>query len=293
MHHGPTTSALVALALATLIAACGGGSDPSRLGGAAEPGPATPLGAKPTTLTREPATARPTRSTANLDGTAWVLMLLKGDSPVKGSRVSLRFEEGGQVRGSGGCNSYFGKYAVRHGSALTISGVASTEEGCVGPSISEQEVRYFETLQRAAGYRITDQRLEISDAAGGIVLVFVRGKSRSTADKLNRTGWVLASLRGKRPVGGTDVTLGFVNGQVSGSSGCNSYSADYIADDGALDIGDEIMHTLVACDPVRLMDQEGSYLKALQEATSYRVVGRRLEIRNSNGDTILILVKDG
>ena len=292
MHHLSTTLTLVTLALATMLAACGGSAGSGGVGGAAEPSPTAPPGATPTAATRGPGTARPTRSTANLAGTAWVLTALGGRRPVKGAAITLRFEGRGSVSGRGGCNSYFGKYTARDDGAISVRGVGSTEMACNGRGVVTQESTYFQTLAKAATYRIKENRLELAGGAGDTILAFVREKPPIAAPVLAGTEWVLTTLRGRSPIRGSGITLVFTEEYINGSSGCNAYYADrYTLRDGTLKFGEDIVSTLIACEPKRITDQESAYLEAMGDAASYRVAGRRLEIRNAEGETTLAFTR--
>ena len=77
----------------------------------------------------------------------------------------------GTVKGSAGCNSYFGSYELE-GSQLSIPGpIGATEMYCVEPEgIMVQEQEYLATLQLAESYEIDGDELIIQ--CGNQVLVF-------------------------------------------------------------------------------------------------------------------------
>jgi heat shock protein HslJ len=58
--------------------------------------------------------------------------------------------------------------------------------------------------------------------------------------------------------------------QISGFNGCNSYGANYTASYGHLHL-DHFYETLVACIPSDLMQQESTYMQALQQVTTYEI----------------------
>ncbi len=88
-------------------------------------------------------------------------------------------------------------------------------------------------------------------------------------------------------IAGTETTADFLaNGKLSGSGGCNQYSADYTttASDG-ITITQPIS-TLMACaEPI--MQQETRYLSLLQQATKYEILGSQLTLFDKNGTKIL------
>jgi putative lipoprotein len=71
----------------------------------------------------------------------------------------------GQVSGSGGCNSYGGKYEV-HGNKLTTSEIVSTMMACADQSTMDQEAAFLGALGRAETFKITNDKLEIATSDG-------------------------------------------------------------------------------------------------------------------------------
>ena len=110
------------------------------------------------------------RAPAKLEGTAWVLRELDGSAPLDGAAVTLVFEEE-QLRGSAGCNRFFGSYEV-DGKTLTIGALGSTKMACHDPEgVMNQEQRYLELLGTAERYEVRDGELRIT-TSGGATLVF-------------------------------------------------------------------------------------------------------------------------
>jgi heat shock protein HslJ len=83
---------------------------------------------------------------------------------------------------------------------------------------------------------------------------------------------------------GTELTASFgADGTVSGSAGCNNYSAGYELDGNSISIGLAIS-TMMACDqPEGIMEQELEYLTALGTAATYQITGDRMEMRTAEG----------
>lgn len=108
-----------------------------------------------------------------------------------------------------------------------------------------------------------------------------------TAD-LDGTEWVLISLYGSYFEEGSNVTLHFGEGRVGGFAGCNSYSGGYAsADDGTLTIT-EITVTAQLCQvPDDVMEQEDTYIQALENAAAYGTIDGRLEIVTARGGTLV------
>ena len=117
-------------------------------------------------------TSAPTAS--DLEDTKWILESYGEQENLKpvieGTRITATFDSAeGQVRGSAGCNSYFGGYQIND--KLSIPVLAHTEMYCLDPEgVMEQEYEYLRTLQSAESYQIKDGKLQIN--CGNQILVY-------------------------------------------------------------------------------------------------------------------------
>jgi putative lipoprotein len=96
---------------------------------------------------------------------------------------------------------------------------------------------------------------------------------------LEGVNWVLA-----RTIPGTEITVVFEGGQVSGLAGCNNYFGTYVtsSSQGRNTISvSELGVTMMMC-AEEIMEQEREYLAALQSATNYSIEGTTLEITSSD-----------
>lgn len=110
---------------------------------------------------------------------------------------------------------------------------------------------------------------------------------------LEGTAWMLALISGAELVAGAPVILRFEPGRISGSDGCNRFSGSYAAQGGKLSIAKGgVASTRMACPP-DVMKQADAFMAALGDASSYRVVGQRLELRTGSGALAVSLVRDG
>lgn len=106
--------------------------------------------------------------------------------------------------------------------------------------------------------------------------------------------WVLISLNGESPIEGTEITLNLQKEYLGGSMGCNGYgggpdSGRYATtDDGTLTVFRPLAVTVQLCSsPEGIMEQEATYIEALQSGVAYRVVDDRFEIDDAAGETVL------
>ena len=94
--------------------------------------------------------------------------------------------------------------------------------------------------------------------------------------------WVLASLAGKTPVKGTELTSEFTaKRRVSGSAGCNRYTGTYKVSGSTIRIV-PLATTRKACaEPIER--QETAFLTALSRARSFVVSGATLTLKSAGG----------
>ena len=106
-------------------------------------------------------------------------------------------------------------------------------------------------------------------------------------NSLAHTKWTLVSFGqpgAETPIiAGATITLEFDGqGQVSGSGGCNSYSAPYELQGDKLSFG-QITRTLKACQPEGINQQELAYFQALEAASKFELNGDHLTIGYADG----------
>lgn len=117
------------------------------------------------------------------------------------------------------------------------------------------------------------------------------GQEPDTTGNLANTSWRLVSYGepgSEIPVlAETEVTLEFEAGtHAGGSSGCNSFGAQYEGTDGELSFT-EIISTLMACEEGGVMEQEQLYIQALQTAGGFELSGDQLTIHYGDGQGVL------
>jgi heat shock protein HslJ len=110
----------------------------------------------------------------SLTGTEWVLVLINNREPVQGAEVTLSFDET-TAGGTAACNSYGGDYTTGPGGSISFGEIVQTLMLCTEPDgIMELEEEYIDTLNLAESYRVINDRLEIQDQAGSVILEFER-----------------------------------------------------------------------------------------------------------------------
>lgn len=182
----------------------------------------------------------------------------------------------GAVSGSGGCNSYRGSY-VTDGEKINVSGVLSTLMFCYD-NISAQESEYLMNLQKAATYNISGNLLRMSDSNGSVILMY----SVVQPLPLVETNWSMLNYNNGRmalvgALAGTEVTAIFgADGNLTGTGGCNNYRAGYRAEGNSIEIGPAATTRMLCSEPEGTMEQEMEYLRAIENAATYRIDRQQL-----------------
>jgi heat shock protein HslJ len=88
------------------------------------------------------------------------------------TNVTARFDKTGRMTGTGGCNAYSASYATTD-YGIVIATPIETEMYCPFQGVMQQEETYLRTLPKANQFRFSDQGLNIYDASGKPILIFV------------------------------------------------------------------------------------------------------------------------
>ncbi len=223
-----------------------------------------------------------------LAGTSWVLVSYCGEMGTRQAldttEVTLIFErEEERLGGLAGCNDYGAEYTV-NGTNITLNGLYQTKKACTGEGIMEQEQHYLEALKEAESFEIDGDTLTIT--GGGWKSDFERqtGDTPEETGPLAGTSWTLVSYADgtvtNSVIEGTEVTLIFweQDNRLGGSAGCNEYGAPYAVDGSSLTLTDNIVQTLKLCADEAVMEQESSFLRALQAAEKFVIEDDTLTI---------------
>lgn len=116
-------------------------------------------------------------TTATLEGSWKATSVLYGDAirgVIEGTELTAVFGEDGNAAGSGGCNTFTGKFTTK-GDAVTIGPLAATRKACVSPPGADaQEAGYFAALESARTFQQIEGQLTLFDAEGRMAVIFAR-----------------------------------------------------------------------------------------------------------------------
>jgi heat shock protein HslJ len=217
-----------------------------------------------------------------LEGQTWQLVTISGAAPAGLADlerpVTVQFSEG-MARGFSGCNNFTGSYQ-REGSNLQLGPGASTMMACPGPGMAVERA-FQAAFAGSFEYQVDGDRLVLSGSAGES-LVF----ERQAPLQLEGSSWNVTSFNNNRDAvvgvsGEGDITLVFADGQVSGSAGCNRFSAAYEVDGQAISFGPARSTRMACAQP--LMEQEQAFMAALESAVSWSIDGNVLDMHRADG----------
>jgi heat shock protein HslJ len=223
-----------------------------------------------------------------LDNSSWVLVSL-ADRPLAPETTITMDLEDGRIHGTDGCNRYNGAYTIRGDRWSVGKEIATTLMACPEP-IMEQAQAYMAALAEASRYKLDGEQLTLLDRSGNTLATF-----RALSQELAGTSWSVTSYNnGKQAVvtvlAGSQLTAEFgADGVLSGSAGCNRYTATYAAQEQSLTIGPVAATRMMCADPAGVMEQEAHFLKALESVATYRIDGDRLELRTADDALALSL----
>jgi heat shock protein HslJ len=227
-----------------------------------------------------------------LEGTLWTLVAVEGESWTEGINITALFETGedgepGRVAGSAGCNDYSSTYEIE-GDKLQIGSPATTLKIC--ESGMDEEAAYLSAIEGENTYEVIADHLDLVTDVGTLTYV---------ADRTPLVGalWVLVSMgdvdEPQEPVEGANFTAQFTSnpnapsGVVAGTTGCNEYSAAYVANLEEIKINLPEKTQNEDCVP-GLFEQEQQYFLGLNDASTYQILGNVLFIPYDNGQQMLV-----
>ena len=111
----------------------------------------------------------------------------------------------------------------------------------------------------------------------------VEGSKTPTLDGSN---WELFAYRKTKPILGTTITANFLDGEIRGTAGCNSYFGSYTTDGTMIEFG-ELGWTAMAClDPPGVMEQETLVMEFFMNAERFELEDGRLYIYRTDGEAL-------
>ena len=228
---------------------------------------------------------------ATLEGFTWRLAALPGQAVPAGNGAPTARFEGGRVSGFSGCNRFMGSYTVDR-DRLTIGNLAGTMMACPEPAMALEKA-FLSALSGGQAATLTGNRLSLAPAAGGAPLQFEpEPKPALTGVKWEVTGYNNGRQAVVSPLPGTQLSIAFKDGKVSGSGGCNSFHGPFKVDGNALSIG-PLATMRKLCSAEGVMAQEQAFIAALQTATTWAIDRGMLDVHRKDGERVLTASEAG
>jgi heat shock protein HslJ len=98
----------------------------------------------------------------------WRVEEIGGRPVAAGTRVALDLGADGRATGTGGCNRFSGSAKIDDGT-IAFGPVASTKMMCA-PDVSDQEAKFFRTLEQVRNWAWDGAGLVLLDTGGKVVL---------------------------------------------------------------------------------------------------------------------------
>jgi heat shock protein HslJ len=154
----------------------------------------------------------------------------------------------------------------------------------------EQESAYLTLLSQATTFTQEGSRLMLYNAKGAQILAFTKTITKEP-EPLVGTNWTLESVHTGNAVSsgitGTTITAVFGDDKrISGSAGCNRYTARYNVTSTSLSISGTGV-TKMMCDIPGIMNQESAYINLLTTTRIYTIEGDQLALFDESGVRIL------
>ena len=223
---------------------------------------------------------------AGLESATWRATVLPGQTaPAEKGRnaVTVNFEAG-RVHGFSGCNQFTGSY-ILEGEKLVLGMLGGTMMACPEPAMSVESL-FLKSFSGSLNIFVAGNDLTLTPEKGGDALRF----ERQEPPRLEGVEWEVTGYNnGRQVVGspkvGTRLALMFQDGQVSGSSGCNSFQGAFTVAENALTIY-PVLATRRACEDA-VMVEEQEFLNAIQSATTWNIIRGMLDVHRADGERVL------
>jgi heat shock protein HslJ len=253
--------------------------------------PVTPPTTPAPVATQLPAVTQPIATPSAIVG-EWDLFSYnngKGaiETVITGSQITANFQANWIVAGSGGCNQYSAGYTTTASNGITIAQPTTTLMACAN-NVMQQETQYLALMQKATKFEIAGDQLTLFDSSGTKLLIY----KKHVPAPLTGTWNLFSYNNGKGAIqsamiGSTTNAVFGSDWKLSGTGGCNQYSAGYTTTGSNGITITQPTSTMMACAEA-VMQQETQYLSLLPTTAKYEISGDQLTLFNSTGTKILI-----
>jgi heat shock protein HslJ len=186
------------------------------------------------------------------------------------------------------CNTVRATYTITD-NRVSLTKAPSTLVACPEGSLGDQ---FVSNLSNTTLFFFQDGNLFID-------LKFDSGTMSFSpiSSELAGSNWLVTAYNNGReavvgPLADTELTADFgVDGTLSGSAGCNSYSAGYEASGNNISVGQAAVTMMFCEEPAGVMEQEQEFLAALSTAATYEITGNAMQMRTADDALAAMFVR--
>jgi len=224
-------------------------------------------------------------------GTPWRWSRLVGSDPLDVPRpglYTLELRPDGRYALRADCNTGSGAYTLEGGRLELLPGPMTAAE-CGPGSLSD---RFLRLLGQVEGVVQDGDRLVLPLAEEAGAMEFEARRKVALAG----TAWLVRSYNNQKQavvsvMGGTAPSASFgVDARLTGSAGCNRYSAGYAVEGERIEIEPAAATRMACAKPEGIMAQEAVFLTALSMSSTWKIQGERLQLRTDGGALAVDLV---
>lgn len=267
---------ILSLSVILTLAACGAG------GGQETPAPAP---------VQTAAAVQEAASQLALVGTAWEVESIgePGNevAVLPGTELTVNFLVD-RYAGAGGCNWFLGTYSVDE-SSLVMYPPAESGLQCEPVEIMNQESMYMSALINVTNYRIEGEKLLAFTVEDQQLLTLIPAQVTPLEGITWDLKFVVEDTVWEPLIPGTKITLRIEGDRLTGSAGCNEYSATVQhTEAGDLSLENLTVGGNVCNEPQGVMDQEAAYLAMLPNVHGFIKLGGALGLQDAADDAQLL-----
>jgi heat shock protein HslJ len=159
--------------------------------------------------------------------------------------------------------------------------LATTQMACPGIR-ARLEQAYMAALPKVRKFEATKTQLTLLDSSGQALLRYTASNPGEAIKGSWEATMIYTGTALQSPVQGSTLTATFDGTQISGDSGCNTFSGTYTTSGATIAIGTLASTTRACADPA-VDTQEQQYLTALSLAKTFAVAGNRLDLYREGG----------
>ena len=233
-----------------------------------------------------PMTPTVNTSTESINKT-WELVSIDGQEISTEKPVYLDFGINDKITGNTGCNILNGNFAVKNGTQINFTQLASTKMMCAPYEMNiEREV--MDVLKTADNFTVSGGKLMLNVGRRAPLAVFTEMSKDPALNKF----WSLREMNGKKVMmsPNQEKEQGFMlrsNGKITGFAGCNNFFGTYtLSGKNGISVDKNLGMTMKACPDVKVNEQ--MFAKIFTQANNYQVKGKTMMLKDAKNNVIAV-----